>query len=68
MAALLGVVVILIVVVGLPMLCRVLIRRMGASQGLRQWLNAYGPRFPVPRQEESDDGRLADDVSRRDVK
>lgn len=61
MAALLGIVFILIVVVGLPMLCRVLIRRMSASQGLRQWLSAYGPRFPVPGQEESDDGQTPDD-------
>jgi hypothetical protein len=55
MAAALGVVFLPVVFVGMPMLCRVLIRRMGASRGLRQWLNAYGPRFPVPGRDESDD-------------
>jgi hypothetical protein len=56
MAAVLGVIFLLIVFVGIPMLCRILIRRMRVSQGFRQWLNAYGPRFPVPRHDEPNDG------------
>jgi hypothetical protein len=55
MAAVLGVIFLLIVFVGIPMLCRMLLRRMSASQGLRQWLNAYGPRFPIPGQDKPDD-------------
>lgn len=58
--AVLGILIVLLIfvgiVVGIPMLCRAAIRRMGASQGLRQWLDAYGPRFPVPRRDEPDDG------------
>jgi hypothetical protein len=56
MAAVLGAVFLLFVFLGIPTLCRVLIRRMGASQGLRRWLNAYGPRFPIAGRDESDDG------------
>jgi hypothetical protein len=37
------VVLLLLVVVGIPMLCRMAIRRMAASQGFRGFLNAYGP-------------------------
>lgn len=43
-----GIVIVLFVLVGIPLLCRMLIRRMAASEGLREFLNAYGPRFPVP--------------------
>jgi len=43
MAAVLGILVLLFVLVGIPLLCRTAIRRMGTSQGLREWLNAYGP-------------------------
>jgi hypothetical protein len=56
MAAVLGFVLILFVVVGVPMLCRMLVRRMAASQGLRPWLNAYGPRFLGLGRDEPDDG------------
>ena len=56
MAAVLGVLFLLIVFVGMPMLCRILIRRMGVSQGFREWLNAYGPRFPIRGRDEPDDG------------
>jgi hypothetical protein len=55
MAAVLGIVFLLIVFVGIPMLCRMLIRRMSASPGFRQWLNAYGPRFPIPERDEPED-------------
>jgi hypothetical protein len=56
MAAALGAIFLIFVFAGIPMLCRMLIRRMGASQGLQQWLNAYGPRFPIPGRDELDDG------------
>jgi hypothetical protein len=55
MAAVLGIIFLFFVLVGIPMLCRMLIRRMAASKGLRQWLNAYGPRFPIPGRDKPDD-------------
>jgi hypothetical protein len=55
MAAVLGIVLLLLILVGIPVLCRTLIRRMSVSQGFRQWLDAYGPRFPIPGRDEPDD-------------
>ncbi len=55
MAAVLGILVIVFVLAGIPLLCRAAIRRIGASQGFRQWLNAYGPRFPGLGRDKPDD-------------
>ena len=46
----------LVVFIAVPVGCRWALRRMGSSQGLRDFLNAYGPRFPIPGREKSDDG------------
>ena len=46
----------LALVIGLPMLCGVLLRRMGGSQGLREFLGAYGPPSSlIPGRSEPDD-------------
>jgi hypothetical protein len=42
-------------VFGIPMLCRMAIRRMGASEGMREWLHAYGPRLPFLERGNPDD-------------
>jgi hypothetical protein len=55
MAPVLGLIFVLFVVIGIPMLCRMAIRRMGASQGMRDWLNAYGPRLPFLERDKPDD-------------
>jgi hypothetical protein len=55
MPAVLGLLLVLFVVVGLPMLCRMAIRRMGASPGLREFINAYGPRLPFLGRDEPTD-------------
>ena len=49
-------VIFLVVVVGMPMLSRTLIRRMSGSEGLREFLNAYGPGFRVPRRDRDEPG------------
>jgi hypothetical protein len=56
MAAVLGLLIVLMVVVAIPILCRIAIRRMAASKGLRDWLHAYGPRFRFLERDEPDDG------------
>ena len=51
--AVLLVLVLLAVVAGIPALCRVALRKMSASEGLREFLNAYGPpRLPIPGRDE----------------
>ncbi len=55
MAAVLGLIFIAFVLVGIPMLCRMAIRRMGESEGMREWLHAYGPRLPFLERDKPDD-------------
>ena len=50
-----GVILFAFVIVGIPMLCRAAIRRMGASEGMRDWLHAYGPRLPFLERDEPED-------------
>jgi len=44
----------------IPMLCRAAIRRMGASEGMRDWLHAYGPRLPFLEPDPPEDDRPPD--------
>ncbi len=54
------VVIVLFVFVGIPVLCGIALRKMGRSQGLREFLNAYGAgRFFGVGGDEPDDGKDA---------
>jgi hypothetical protein len=44
-----------VVVIGIPLLCRMAIRRMSASGSVREWLRAYGPRLPFIEPDEPED-------------
>ena len=56
----------LVLVFVIPMLCRAAIRRMGASEGMRDWLHAYGPRLPFLEPEEPEDNQTPDGPPRSD--
>jgi hypothetical protein len=58
-ALVLGLLLVVFVLFGIPMLCRMAIRRMAASQGIREWLNAYGPRLPFLERDEPDNRKDA---------
>jgi hypothetical protein len=54
MAEVLGIVLVLILIFGTPMLARSIVRRASGSEGFMRWLNAYGP-FPGRGRDESND-------------
>jgi hypothetical protein len=44
-----------VVVIGIPALCRMVIRRMSASESVWEWVRSYGPRLPFIGPDEPED-------------
>lgn len=55
MGALIAVLLILLALVGGRVLAGMAIRRVGRSQGVREWIHAYGPRIPFIERDETDE-------------